>query len=87
MFKNDAVSDALSDMGCSVSEDVRKKLKDFAEQNFDKMKNSSLTGMANLQMKLTQPIFFWPLKESLYVIGLELAKQAIDEYKTKIIYN
>ena len=79
MFKDETVSDALSDMDCGVDADVQQKLRTYAVPSFTKMKDNSLQG-AGPNVKLTEPMFFWPLKDALYVIGKELAQQAIEEH-------
>lgn len=78
MFQSEEVLDVLSDLGYSVDEDVTGKLSQYAVQSLRQMKDSSSEGQKATD-KLKEPMFFWPLKNSLYIIGKELSDGAIIE--------
>lgn len=78
MFQSEEVLDVLSDFGYSVDEDVTGKLSQYAVQSLRQMKDSSSEGQKATD-KLKEPMFFWPLKNSLYIIGKELSDGAIIE--------
>lgn len=78
MFHREEVLDVLSDLGYSVDEDVTAKLSKYAFQSLRQMKDSSSEGQKATD-KLKEPMFFWPLKNSLYIIGKELSDGAIIE--------
>lgn len=78
MFQSEEVLDVLSDLGYSVDEEVTGKLSQYAVQSLRQMKDSSSEGQKATD-KLKEPMFFWPLKNSLYIIGKELSDGAIIE--------
>ena len=80
LFSDIRLVDVLSDIGCNVSNDVVEKLRHYAMPSFRQMKAFSSTGQAATN-KLKEPMFFWPMKNSLYIIGKELAVQAKNEKK------
>lgn len=76
MFQDEGVMDVLSDLGYSVDEEVIEKLIRYAVPSLRQMKDSSSEGQKGTD-KLKEPMFFWPLKNSLYIIGKELSENAI----------
>ena len=46
------------------------------------MKDSSSEGQKPTD-KLKEPMFFWPLKNSLYIIGKELAENSANEISSR----
>ena len=78
MFQSEEVLDVLSDLGYSVDEDITGKLSQYAVQSLRQMKDSSSEGQKATD-KLKEPMFFWPLKNSLYIIGKDLSDGAIIE--------
>lgn len=80
LFSDISFIDVLSDIGCNVSNDLVEKLRHYAMPSFRQMKAFSSAGQAATN-KLKEPMFFWPLKNSLYIIGKELAVQAKSEMK------
>ena len=68
----------MSDLGYSVDEDITGKLSQYAVQSLRQMKDSSSEGQKATD-KLKEPMFFWPLKNSLYIIGKDLSDGAIIE--------
>lgn len=80
MFQSEKVLDVLSDLGYSVDEDVIEKLNRNAVPSLREMKDSSSNGQRATD-KLKEPMFFWPLKNSLYLIGKELSKGADNRNK------
>ena len=78
MFQNDDVLDVLDDLGYSIDCEIVAKLSNYAVQSLRQMKDSSSEGQ-NSRDKLKEPMFFWPLKNSLYIIGKELSESAANE--------
>jgi hypothetical protein len=70
--------DVLSDLGYCVDANITSKLSQYATQSLRQMTDCSAAGH-NPTDKLKEPMFFWPLKNSLYVIGKDLSKEAADE--------
>ena len=66
MFKNENILDVLSDLGYSVDNEITSKLSNYAVQSLRQMKDSSSEGQKPTD-KLKEPMFFWPLKNSLYI--------------------
>lgn len=80
IFNTDEILDALNRLGCFVEPDVISKLRNYATPSYRQMKDSSSLGQQPIN-QLKEPMFFWPLKNSLYVIGKEIATHAVDELK------
>ena len=80
LFSSDEILDALNRLGCFVEPDVISKLRNYATPSYRQMKDSSSQGQQPIN-QLKEPMFFWPLKNSLYVIGKEIAAHAVDELK------
>lgn len=78
MFQNEEILDVLSDLGYSVDGEITSKLSRYATQSLRQMKDSSAEGQKPTD-KLKEPMFFWPLKNSLYIIGKELSESAAIE--------
>lgn len=72
MFQSEEVLDVLSDLGYSVDSDTVAKLNKYAVASLRQMKDYSSNDQKPTD-KLKEPMFFWPLKNSLYLIGKELA--------------
>lgn len=75
MFGDRNVIDVLSDLGYSIDENITSNLSRYAVQSLRKMKENSSQGQQPTG-KLKEPMFFWPLKNSLYIIGKELAESS-----------
>ena len=82
MFKNENILDVLSDLGYSVDNEITSKLSNYAVQSLRQMKDSSSEGQKPTD-KLKEPMFFWPLKNSLYIIGKELAENSANEISSR----
>lgn len=78
MFKDEAVIDVLSDLGYPVDPVIIAKLDNYAVTSLRQMHESSADGQTPTN-KLKEPMFFWPLKNTLYVIGKELAPEAVND--------
>jgi hypothetical protein len=78
LFQHEEVLDVLSDLGYCVDANITSKLSQYATQSLRQMTDCSAAGQ-NPTDKLKEPMFFWPLKNSLYVIGKDLSKEAADE--------
>lgn len=83
MFDSDEMRDVLGDLGCDVEQSVTKRLGDLALASMKMMKDITSEGQ-NLMNKLKEPMFFWPLKNSLYVIGKEIVQDAINQHNKGI---
>lgn len=81
LLEDQSVTDLFVDLGYNISPDVITKLKDNATSSFVQMVNLIKVTQAE-SAKVKEPMFFWPMKNSLYVIGKELSKQAIDKIKS-----
>ena len=81
LFSDNKFIDVLNDIGYKVSKDVVEKLRQYSVPSFRQMKDLSEAGQ-DATDKLKEPMFFWPLKNSLYIIGKELAVQARSEQKS-----
>lgn len=79
MFNSDEMRDVLGDLGCNVESTVIKRLGDLALASMKLMKDITLDGQ-NLMNKLKEPMFFWPLKNSLYVVGKEIVQNAVNQH-------
>ena len=82
MFKEEEFMDVLSDLSFSVDPEVAAKLSKYATQSLMQMKDNSAEGQKPTD-KLKEPMFFWPMKDTLYRIGKELAPEAIIEINGK----
>ena len=78
MFQCNSIRDVLNDMGYFIDINITEKLKRYAIQSFNQMKELSSAGQRDFD-KLKEPMLFWPLKEALYRIGKEIAPDAIQE--------
>lgn len=74
MFDDGNVRDKVNSMGLVVNKDVVSKLNSKASDSFDYMKGKFVVGVDD---KLNEPMFFWPLKVSLYEIGKDIAAVAV----------
>lgn len=84
MFGNEEVSATLSDIGNRVGEDVVASLRQNAQSSFVQMKDSSSSGQEPSD-RLKEPMFFWPLKNSLYKIGIEIAQRLNNNSQTNTL--
>lgn len=81
MFNEHTMANVLSDIGCPVSQNVLTMLRDNVQSSF-KDACASATQDVEEGKKLTEPMFFWPLKNSLYVVGKALAPVAIHKLQS-----
>lgn len=77
LFRRTEVCDVLSDMGHRIDPGIVSRFADLAKSSFSGMKGVASKGQAETD-RVTQPIFFWCVKQSLYIIGKEIAQNAID---------
>lgn len=82
MFKNEEVLDVLSDIGYNIDPKVIEKLNKYGMPSFQQMLDISSSDKPQGSEKIKEPMFFWPLKNSLYLIGKELADEAIQMAKS-----
>ena len=81
LFDTDEVIDVLDFLGCQVNTEVLDKLKRHANSSYKEMQSNSIISEQQKNQKVTEPLFFWPLKNSLYLIGKELVGPAVDDLK------
>ena len=79
LFTTDEIIDVFDYLGCQVNSDVIGKLKRYARSSYQEMLSNSITSEQQKQQKVTEPLFFWPMKNSLYVISKELVGPAVDD--------
>jgi hypothetical protein len=72
LFRDDDVQNILSNIEYSIDSNIIDKLNLYAESSLLQMKDNSEEGQQPTD-KLREPMFFWPLKNSLYLIGKEIS--------------
>lgn len=77
VFSCEELTDTLSNIGHKVSADVIAQLKDLAQSAFMQMKSNVTSAEGDSESKLTEPMFFWPLKQALYIIGKGIEPAAV----------
>ena len=75
MFKDDSVFDVLLDMGFEITDEVISDLKKNGRSSFNLMKKRATKGVSDKE-KIREPLFFWPLKNTLYTVGQNIANKA-----------
>lgn len=72
LFNDEEFNDVMDDLNHSIEEDFSDHLQRFAKNSFALI---AATGAeAGLQARrLKEPLFFWPLKNSLYIIGKQFS--------------
>ena len=76
LLSDESVTDVFVDQGYNISSDIISALRKNATPSFTQMEDRIKAGQI-AAAKVTEPMFFWPLKNSLYVIGKQLAQEAI----------
>lgn len=82
LLKDGSVTDVFVDLGYNISSDIISALGKNATSSFAQMADRIKAGQIDAA-KVTEPMFFWPLKNSLYVIGKQLAQKAINAKKSE----
>ena len=77
LLSDESVTDVFVDQGYNISSDIISALRKNATPSFTQMEDRIKAGQI-AAAKVTEPMFFWPLKNSLYVIGKQLAQKAIN---------
>ena len=77
LFEEDSMVLALSKLGLDVSTDFVNTMKTYAESSFDIVFNEN-SDMQKAQFAIGDPMFFWPLKETLYQMTKECAQEALN---------
>ena len=77
LLRDESVTDVFVDLGYDISPDIISALSQNSTSSFVQMKDRIKAGQID-SAKVTEPMFFWPLKNSLYVIGKQLAQEAIN---------
>lgn len=78
MFSDDTVGAKLADIGVDIDDEVIANIKKYSRPSMSKA-SENVVNTTGKKKKLTEPMFFWPLKASLYIVGTELAKEAISQ--------
>lgn len=78
MFAKEDIIDALSEVRHGVDNDIIIRLRNCTDPSYCQMQNSSKKGQRDTD-KVKEPMFFWPLKNSLYEIGKEIAEASINK--------
>ena len=73
LFNDNEFINVLGNLDLDVDKKVTDKLSRYAFPSLRQQKDNSTTGQRP-NAPLKEPMFFWPLKNALYVIGKELAK-------------
>ena len=82
LLKDESVTDVFVDLGYNISSDIISALGKNATSSFAQMADRIKAGQIDAA-KVTEPMFFWLLKNSLYVIGKQLAQKAINAKKSE----
>lgn len=77
LLRDESVTDVFVDLGYDISPDIISALSQNSTSSFVQMKDRIKAGQID-SAKVTEPMFFWPLKNSLYVIGKQLAQETIN---------
>lgn len=77
LFAEDSMVQALSNLGLDISTDFVNTMKSYAESSFDIVLNENSDGQ-KAQFAIGDPMFFWPLKETLYQMTKECAQEALN---------
>lgn len=77
MFDYVEMNEVFGDIGCDIESSVIKRLGDLAMASMREMKDMTKNGQ-NMNAKLKEPMFFWPLKNPLYIVGKEIARTVIN---------
>lgn len=77
MFAEDSMVQALSKLGLDISTDFVNTMKSYAESSFDIVLNEN-SDEQKAQFAIGDPMFFWPLKETLYQMTKECAQEALN---------
>lgn len=77
LFAEDSMVLALSKLGLDISSDFINNMKAYAESSFDIVLNEN-SDEQKAQFAIGDPMFFWPLKETLYQMTKECAQEALN---------
>lgn len=77
LFAEDSIVQALSQLGLDISTDFVNTMKSYAESSFDIVLNEN-SDEQKAQFAIGDPMFFWPLKETLYQMTKECAQEALN---------
>ena len=76
LFKDTDFNDTLDDLGFVVSEDFCTMIEKFASRSYQQqMKSGNDMNKGVQSPRLKEPIFFWPLKNALYMAGQQIVAQ------------
>lgn len=80
MFKEGNISNIISSLGHDIPSQFADELKQYASDSIDLMISQYCD--PNMQDKsVGDPMFFWTMKNSLYILGIDCANQAIENSK------
>lgn len=78
LFTDSETLTAIADTGCYFDPDIAQRLRDNLVPSFQQAKTRATQDLNPMQ-RLNQPMFFWALKDALYVIGRDMANKAIQK--------
>ena len=82
MFDDSDVANAFATLGCPMEQAFDNELKNLVASSFDVIIDQ--TGGDKLKdLKIEDPMFFWPLKETLYQLSKKYASEAIKRITEK----
>lgn len=77
LFAEDSMILALSKLGFDITTDFVRTMKEYAESSFDIVLNDN-SDEQKAKFAIGDPMFFWPLKETLYQMTKECAREALN---------
>ena len=78
MFNSDEMREVLGDLGCNVEQTVISRLDTLASPSMQLMKGITSEGQDPMN-RLKESMFFWPLKNSLYIVSKEIVRDAVNQ--------
>ena len=77
LFAEDSMVQALSKLGLDIPTNFVNTMKEYAESSFDIVLNDN-SDEQKAQFAIGDPMFFWPLKETLYQMTKECNQEALN---------
>lgn len=86
LFKDENVQNTLAKLNYSISDKFCREMESLGESsyNFVITNNSSDNGSTNrANFPIGDPMFFWPLKETLYLLGTDSARNVVNNMRNR----
>ncbi|GEM_PF-1156240 len=77
LFAEDGMVQALSRLGLDITTDFVRTMKEYAESSFDIVLNDN-SDEQKAQIAIGDPMFFWPLKDTLYQMTKVCARKVLN---------